>query len=344
MVKDILSKDNRPGSTNRIRPQARANQTIDHGEKSGGRFRPRSRTPNQNAMTIEQNDMKPKTLLSSKMLGSTIDQTKNSSPKGRLSYGTITSTMSVSKSKLGGVEKTNLPGPGSYNIQPTFPKGSKPCIQTKGKWDSLFGTKIAQSISPGPAKYSTRGPVGGTHQTIAQKYDKVQLESKFTLSGAGPGDYDTNTVKHLRRASRVTIGNSTRTLIETKKNIPGPDIYNSHKSMTDRRSNSAERNAPRCTIGNAPKELKPRMPTPGPNNYNTTSLKQIGDAAGVKVPFTTAVRPISAKPGQIRVTDLIPGPQDYKTVQTDKYLRRKSVIPKFVFSTAGKDRESEMKI
>jgi hypothetical protein len=67
--------------------------------------------------------------------------------------------------------------------------------------------------------------------------------------------------------------------------------------MTERRSNSVERNAPRCTIGNAPKEPKPRMPTPGPNNYNTTSLKEIGDAAGVRVPFTTAIRPISAKPG-----------------------------------------------
>jgi len=61
------------------------------------------------------------------------------------------------------------------------------------------------------------------------------------------------------------------------------------------------------------------------------------------VPFTTAIRPISAKPGQIKVTDLIPGPQDYKTVETGKYLKRKSVIPKFIFSTAGLDRESEMK-
>lgn len=203
-----------------------------------------------------------------------MDQTgtrNESSMKGPLSYNTITSTMSVSKSKLGAIEKTGLPGPGSYNIQPSFPKGSKPCIQTKGKWDSLFGTKIAQSISPGPAKYSTRQPVGGTHQSIAIKFDKVQLESKFTLSSAGPGGYDTNNVNHLRRGSRATIGNTKRTLMGEKKRIPGPDEYSAHKTMTDRRSNSAERNAPRCTIGNAPKELKPRMPTPGPNNYNTTS-------------------------------------------------------------------------
>jgi hypothetical protein len=57
------------------------------------------------------------------------------------------------------------------------------------------------------------------------------------------------------------------------------------------------------------------------------------------VPFPRAVRPISAKPGQIRVTDLIPGPQDYKTVDIDKYMKRKAVIPKFSFSTAGADVE-----
>ena len=127
MVKDILSKDNRPGSTNRVRAQPMANKTIDHGERTGGRFRARSRTPNTNAHTIDHNDMKPKTLLASKLShGQTMDQTD--SKRGPLSYNTITSTMSVSKSKLGGVEKTDLPGPGSYTIQPTFPRGSKPCI------------------------------------------------------------------------------------------------------------------------------------------------------------------------------------------------------------------------
>lgn len=140
--------------------------------------------------------------------------------------------MSVTRSKLGAIEKTGLPGPGSYNITSQFPRGTKPVIQTKTKWDSLFGTKIAQSISPGPAKYSMRGPVGGTHQSIAMKYEKMQLESKFTLSSAGPGAYDTNSVSHLTRHPRGTIGNTKRTLIETKKNIPGPDQYSSHKPMT----------------------------------------------------------------------------------------------------------------
>ena len=60
----------------------------------------------------------------------------------------------------------------------------------------------------------------------------------------------------------------------------------------------------------------------------------------MKVPFTTAVRPISAKPGQIRVTDLIPGPQDYNSIETEKYLKRNNVIPKFRFSTAGLELEN----
>lgn len=89
--------------------------------------------------------------------------------------------------------------------------------------------------------------------------------------------------------------------------------------MTERRSNSRENNAPRCTIGNGPKEFKPRLNTPGPNNYNINSHRDIGES-GTKVPFNRAVRPISAKPGQVRVSDLIPGPQDYKTVEVDKYV------------------------
>ena len=99
----------------------------------------------------------------------------------------------------------------------------------------------------------------------------MQLESKFTLSSAGPGAYNTNSVSHLTRYPRGTIGNTKRTLVETIKNFPGNETYSTHKPMTERRSNSAERNAPRCTIGNGSKDLKPRMPTPGPNNYNTIS-------------------------------------------------------------------------
>jgi hypothetical protein len=81
--------------------------------------------------------------------------------------------------------------------------------------------------------------------------------------------------------------------------------------MTKMRSNSAERNAPRASIGREIRHIniKPRMPTPGPNNYNTASLKTIGDPSSAKVPFTRAIRPISARPGQITViSQLCPGP------------------------------------
>jgi hypothetical protein len=41
-----------------------------------------------------------------------------------LGRNTNTSTVSIKRS-LGGVEKTNLPGPGSYNIKRSFPNGPK---------------------------------------------------------------------------------------------------------------------------------------------------------------------------------------------------------------------------
>ena len=69
------------------------------------------------------------------------------------------------------VTKNSKPGPGSYNYQPMFPKGPKYVIQSKQKTDSMFLTKISQNISPGPAKYSKRGPVGGTHQSIAIRFN-----------------------------------------------------------------------------------------------------------------------------------------------------------------------------
>lgn len=50
------------------------------------------------------------------------------------------------------------------------------------------------------------------------------------------------------------------------------------------------------------------MTIPGPYAYNTTSQKTIGDVASVKVPFTTAVRPISARAGDLRPLQPHPGP------------------------------------
>lgn len=119
--------------------------------------------------------------------------------------------------------------------------------------------------------------------------------------------------------------------------------------MTKFRLNSAERNAPRATIGNeirmTERISKSRMTTNDQNtalNYNHMSMKSIGDESSVKVPFTTAVRPISAKPGQIK-SFITPGPQDYRTTQTVVYMKRSSVIPKFRFTTAGQDLEGEHK-
>jgi hypothetical protein len=70
--------------------------------------------------------------------------------------------------------------------------------------------------------------------------------------------------------------------------------------MSERKSNSRERNAARATIGNERRmslgESNPTA-TPGPDSYHMRSLKTIGDDAGVHVPFARAMRPISARPG-----------------------------------------------
>ena len=96
--------------------------------------------------------------------------------------------------------------------------------------------------------------------------------------------------------------------------------------MTERKSNSRERNAFRPTIGRERRPSLDKNPTPGPDNYHMKSLRSIGDENGVKVPFNRAIRPISARPGQIRHITM-PGPSDYKVVKADIFLKRGSVIP-----------------
>jgi len=67
----------------------------------------------------------------------------------------------------------------------------------------------------------------------------------------GPGCYNTNSVTHLKVSARATIGNQKRPLMgEMNPPIPGPDIYNPHKRMTDTRCSSKERNAYKATFGN----------------------------------------------------------------------------------------------
>lgn len=128
----------------------------------------------------------------------------------------------------------------------------------------------------------------------------------------GPGAYNTNNVDNLKKSTRVTIGNTKRSMIIDDKSLktPGPDIYNPHKRMTDTRTSSRERNSVRCTIGREIKQRPLTGVTPGPSNYHTESRVEIGDAASVKVPFTTAIRPISAHPGRTKKiqTNAGPGP------------------------------------
>jgi hypothetical protein len=149
------------------------------------------------------------------------------------------------------------------------------------------------------------------------------------------------------------IGKAKRKLLgDEAKTTPGPDIYNGHTKMTDRRTSSVEKNAPRATIGNDAKMLSARLATPGPANYNTMSKQTIGGPSSVKVAFGMAQifasnremahRPISAAPGRtnrIAVRET-PGPQDYNPVDVNSYKQRRNVIPKFVFTTSHKGIES----
>ena len=43
------------------------------------------------------------------------------------------------------------------------------------------------------------------------------------MATVGPGSYDTNSVRHLNKNARPTIGTQKRRLCETKEGIPGPE-------------------------------------------------------------------------------------------------------------------------
>ena len=99
--------------------------------------------------------------------------------------------------------------------------------------------------------------------------------------------------------------------------------------MTDHRSNSRERNAPKATFGNTSRNRFDRSKSPGPSEYNTAK-RNIGDESGHHVVFAAQMRPCSAKAGTIR-QEMRPGPQDYTPVDSDVFLKRSNVIPKFRF-------------
>jgi len=103
----------------------------------------------------------------------------------------------------------------------------------------------------------------------------------------------------LKKGPKAIIGNAKRQFLGTGNTYPAANQYSSHLDMTDRRSNSRERNAPRATIGNMtrhPASTRNNF-TPAPDTYNIQSQATIGDQASVKVCFATQIRPISARPG-----------------------------------------------
>ena len=56
----------------------------------------------------------------------------------------------------------------------------------------------------------------------------------------------------MKRSPSATIGRTRRLFIgREKQNIPGPNQYKQHTLMTDFRTNSQEKNAPKATIGNS---------------------------------------------------------------------------------------------
>jgi hypothetical protein len=173
---------------------------------------------------------------------------------------TIDSTISQNKLETASYKKStqtiNVPGPGTYEHSSKFPGGPKFHIQKKAKQDSLFLTKIAQNISPGPAKYSQRTGIGKPSQTFATSTLDPSAASLVTAL-VGPGTYDTMSSKDkntLKQQPRVTIGNSKRLFLGEAAANPPPDKYSVHHKMTERKSNSRERNASRATIGRERRE------------------------------------------------------------------------------------------
>lgn len=88
-------------------------------------------------------------------------------------------------------------------------------------------TKIAQNISPGPAKYSQRTNIGKPSQTFLKStVDPADLS--MVAGNVGPATYDTISAiekQSLKRHPRVIIGNSKRLFLGTSAPYPAPDKY-----------------------------------------------------------------------------------------------------------------------
>jgi hypothetical protein len=171
-----------------------------------------------------------------------------------------------------------------------FPAGPKYVIQRKTKFDSLYGTKIAQNISPGPGYYQIKRNTGGTHQTIAIRFK--QLLNKRSSVSTGPGSYNVSIHNTLKKEPSAVFGTTSRNFTQTKTYGPDPTTY-SHQvaDVTSRKSNSRERNTARATIGRAlrdPVKIVDNIRNPGPQSYNTFNKRIMGDASSVKISFPMA--------------------------------------------------------
>ena len=67
----------------------------------------------------------------------------------------------------------------------------------------------------------------------------------------GPGAYNTNNVKNLKKNPNATFGKAKRkSMLCNAPLVPGLEKYNGHRVFNKERSLSKENNAPKFTIGN----------------------------------------------------------------------------------------------
>lgn len=91
-------------------------------------------------------------------------------------------------------------------------------------------TQVLQNVSPGQVKYSDRSLIGCAHGTI---------------------------------------GNTRRFLnLSQNESSPGPDIYNPHMKITDKRMKSRETNSPNFRFSTEKKDFCHKPVTPGPSSYS----------------------------------------------------------------------------
>lgn len=103
--------------------------------------------------------------------------------------------------------------------------------------------------------------------------------------------------------------------------------------MSEKKYLSAERNSITVIFAAGSKERKDLIKTPGPLDYDTLSKYFIGDQSSVKATIGKEIRPLTARP---ELSSPLPGPQDYKIVNTDIYKKNKQVIRRMTFPKGRK--------